>query len=502
MKNGQEGGLLSVVVRVRDEATQLLFEVRRRATASRKTLAVFVVAVVALAGALTGVTVAVLGGGPGVYVVGFDEDRVMRFEQDLVGMGPRWSGTANETHTAEYVAEHFRQAGLSDVRIEDFSRILWEADTAEISIVPYNPLGLTPSLRESPIAFQHKVDFVVQGYSGSRPSPNFRSDLLPFWATGDGSNASHFSGGAGRACIVEWKEASIAGNTAIFTNADAAGCAAVLAHNMVYTEHLDYLPISKGSAVPDTWPNASYPSIPFAAMSKAMGDSIRAHSGWKMRVNFDVTIEPRIIHVVTGDVKGTLDPSRFVMLGAHHDNVYVNRGAVDDATGTATILELAYQLAGTAPKYTIRLATFGGEEQGLLGSRDWRDAHIEEVNASMIAMLQFDMNHVDLERCNNVQFYTNNNDTLPGLQRSHERIVGEHPAYGANYAPTIGWADTSMMGSDMASFAAVGKTAMFAFGCGSWEYHTYLDDIDRVKPESMAYTGQVFASYALSLANG
>ncbi len=493
---------MSVVVRLRNEATQFIVDVRRAATASRKALAVFVVGIVVLAAVLTGITVVALGGGGGVYVVGFDEDRLMGFERDLVNMGPRWSGTANEAQAAEYVAEQFRQAGLQDVKIEDFSHVLWEPNSASIALVPYNPLGFAPSVRENSISFEHRVDFVVQGYSGSLSSPNFRWDLLPFWATGDGSNQSHFSGGAGRVCIVEWKEASIASNTAIFTSADAAGCAAILAHNLYHAENLNYIPISKGAAIPDSWPNATYPDIPFAAMSKAMGESIRQHSGWKLRINFDVTIESRIIHVVTGDVKGTQDPSRFVMVGAHHDNAYVNRGAVDDATGTATVIELAHQLGRTSPKYTIRLATFGGEEQGLLGSRDWRDAHLEEVNNSMIAMLQFDMNHVDLERCNNVQFYTNNNDTLAGLRRSHDRIVEENPSYRTLFEPTVAWADTSRMGSDMAPFAQVGKTAMFAFGCGSWEYHTYLDDIDRITPEGMAYTGQVFASYALSLANG
>lgn len=486
---------------MRNGAVKQIKEVRRRATASRQALALFVVAIVLMAGGLTAVTVAVLAGGPSAYAVSFDQKRVMQFEQDLVGFGPRWSGTSNEAATAQYVFDHFKEAGLENVKIEDYPRVLWEANTAEISLVPYNPLGLAPSVRQSPISFQHTVDFVVQGYSGSRSSPNFRFDLVPFWASGTGSNVSDFNGGSGRACIVEWKEASIAGNTVIFNNADEAGCAAILAHNMVYAEELDYIPISKGSAVPDNWPDPTYPNIPFAAMSKAMGDEIKSHSGWKLRINFDVTIETRLIHVVTGEVKGTVDPSRFVMMGAHHDNVYVNTGAVDDGTGTATILELAYQLAHSAPKYTIRLATFGGEEEGLLGSEDWRDAHMDEVNNSMIAMLQFDMNHVDLERCKEVRFATNNNDTIAALSAARDRIVADNPQFGTTYDTIVGYADTSRIGSDMAVFAAVGKTALFADGCGSWEYHTYLDNIDRVQPESLAYTGQVFASFALTMAN-
>jgi hypothetical protein len=473
---------------------------RTRVMASKKAMALFAVGMFAALSVAGAITYTALSSSGSVPSIGFNEERAMEFENALVGFGPRYSGTANEANTAEFVSSEFTKAGLKDVKIEQFDEILWEPMTAEISIVPYNPLGLVPSLRQSPIAFEHKEDFVVQGFSGSRSAPNFRSDLLPFWASGDGSNVSHFSGGGGRACIVEWKEASIAGNTLIFFNAWEAGCAAVLAHNQIYAPELDYIPISKGAMQPGSWPNSSYPDIPFAAMSKAMGDSVKEHAGWKLRINFDVTIETRQVHVVTGDVKGTVDASRFVLIGAHMDNVYVNTGAVDDGVGTTTVLELAHQLAGLQPKYTIRLAAFGGEEQGLFGSADWRDAHIAEVNNSMIAMLQFDMNHVDIDRCKDIHFLSNDNSTLPQLRQLHARVVQENPAYG-KYEPEVVWADTSHIGSDMAVFAAIGKPALFAVGCGSWEYHTYLDNIDRVKPESLAYSGKVMASFAVWAAN-
>jgi hypothetical protein len=477
--------------------TQLWF--KTRVMASRKTQAIFLVAVAAIAVVLGPVTVAAIGGSGALPPVGFSEDRAMGFEQSLVSMGPRYSGTANEANTAEFVASEFTKAGLKDVKTEDYERLLWEPVTAQISIVPYGPLGLKPSLTQSPISFEHKKDFVVQGFSGSR-SGGFRADLIPFFATGNGDNVSDFSGGSGRACIVEWKEASIAGNWVIFNNSYHAGCAAILAHNKLYAPELNYTPISKGVPAPMTWPDPNYPDIPFAAMSKDMGDQIKAHASWKVRINFDITIETRLIHVVTGDVKGTVDPAKFVMIGAHMDNVYVNNGAVDDGVGTTTILELAHQLAAQTPKYTIRLATFAGEEQGLWGSQNWRDAHIEEINTSMIAMFQFDMNHIDVERCSDMNFYTNDNTTLPTLQQSEQKVRESTPSY-QKFVPHVEWADVSHMGSDMASFAAVGKSAYFAYGCGSWEYHTYLDDINRVTMPSLAYSGRVFASMALWLAN-
>ena len=63
------------------------------------------------------------------------------------------------------------------------------------------------------------------------------------------------------------------------------------------------------------------------------------------------------------------------MLGAHHDTVYNGPGAIDNTVGTVTIIELARQLASHKPKRTIRLATWGGEEEGLFGSTMWFEAH-------------------------------------------------------------------------------------------------------------------------------
>jgi Zn-dependent M28 family amino/carboxypeptidase len=65
--------------------------------------------------------------------------------------------------------------------------------------------------------------------------------------------------------------------------------------------------------------------------------------------------------------------AHFDHLGIHPeqsgDNIY--NGAVDNATGTAMLLEItqAYARAGSAPKRTVLFAAVTGEEQGLLGSR-------------------------------------------------------------------------------------------------------------------------------------
>jgi carboxypeptidase Q len=62
-----------------------------------------------------------------------------------------------------------------------------------------------------------------------------------------------------------------------------------------------------------------------------------------------------------------------VMIGAHLDSWHSAPGATDNADGAAVVLEAMRILSaiGAKPKRTIRVALWGGEEEGLLGSREY-----------------------------------------------------------------------------------------------------------------------------------
>jgi carboxypeptidase Q len=83
---------------------------------------------------------------------------------------------------------------------------------------------------------------------------------------------------------------------------------------------------------------------------------------------------------VLAELPGT-DPKlkdEVVMLGAHLDSWHTGTGATDNADGSAVVLETARILktVGLQSKRTIRVALWGGEEQGLLGSRAWVAQHL------------------------------------------------------------------------------------------------------------------------------
>ena len=76
---------------------------------------------------------------------------------------------------------------------------------------------------------------------------------------------------------------------------------------------------------------------------------------------------------VIGEIPGTDLKDEIVMIGAHFDSWHASPGASDDAGGCAVALEAARILKtiGAKPRRTIRVAFWGGEEQGLHGSREY-----------------------------------------------------------------------------------------------------------------------------------
>ena len=84
---------------------------------------------------------------------------------------------------------------------------------------------------------------------------------------------------------------------------------------------------------------------------------------------------------VLAEIPGT-DPAlktQIVMLGAHLDSWHTGTGATDNADGAVVVME-AFRILkaiGAAPKRTLRLALWSGEEEGLLGSQAYVRDHLD-----------------------------------------------------------------------------------------------------------------------------
>jgi carboxypeptidase Q len=77
------------------------------------------------------------------------------------------------------------------------------------------------------------------------------------------------------------------------------------------------------------------------------------------------------------EIPGTDKKGEVVMIGGHLDSWHGGTGATDNGAGVAAAIEAVRILKaiGIAPKRTIRIALWAGEEQGLLGSRAYVEQH-------------------------------------------------------------------------------------------------------------------------------
>ena len=89
------------------------------------------------------------------------------------------------------------------------------------------------------------------------------------------------------------------------------------------------------------------------------------------------------INNVIAEIPGT-DPklkNEIVLIGGHLDSWHGGTGAADNASGCIVMMEAMriIKALGIQPKRTIRIALWGGEEQGLYGSRGYSDTYLYDA---------------------------------------------------------------------------------------------------------------------------
>jgi N-acetylated-alpha-linked acidic dipeptidase len=110
-----------------------------------------------------------------------------------------------------------------------------------------------------------------------------------------------------------------------------------------------------------------------------------------LKLSFDWQIRP--LYNVIVRIDGADAPDQWIIHGNHHD-AWVN-GASDPTSGNVALMETARGLAallkaGWKPRRTIIIASWDGEEWGLLGSTEWAEKHRDELAAKAVAYINSD----------------------------------------------------------------------------------------------------------------
>jgi len=219
-----------------------------------------------------------------------------------------------------------------------------------------------------------------------------------------------------------------------------------------------------------------------------------------VRTQFFEETEPNGFNVVA-DLPGTDPSGEFVLLGAHLDGVGTGTGATDNASGVAVMMEAMRILkaVGAKPRRTIRLGLWGGEEEGLLGSKAYVQAHLADP-----ASMALKPEHQKISAYYNLD---NGTGRIHGVWMQGNLAV--IPVFEELIKPLRDFEITtltpqSVRGSDYLSFDDVGIPA-FQFMQDRLEYnsrthHSNMDVVDRVQRDDLVQMSVIVATFAYNTA--
>lgn len=105
---------------------------------------------------------------------------------------------------------------------------------------------------------------------------------------------------------------------------------------------------------------------------------------------FSVTVKGKTINSANVMALKAGASRQEIIVGAHYDSVSVGKGADDNATGVAVILEVAERIRELETPYTIRFILFGAEEAGMQGSRYYVGQMTYDQIQNTVAMINLD----------------------------------------------------------------------------------------------------------------
>jgi aminopeptidase Y len=272
--------------------------------------------------------------------------------------GIRTSGTPGYDASAKYVADTMRAAG-------------WKVTTQDFQFQTFITLSETVLEQVSP-APGGPVENIIMEYSGSGDvtapvsSPaGILGCTAADWAGFTPGNIALVSRGT---CAFGLKAA----------NADAAGASAVIIYNNVPGD-------LNGTLGADFTLD-----IPATGVTQAVGQQLAATPGLTMHVKTDTFRGVATTSNVLAELPGK-NKNNVVMAGAHLDSVNEGPGINDNGSGTAALLELGENLGKVKPQNTVRLAFWGAEESGLVGSTHYVNNLTQAELSKIAAYLNFDM---------------------------------------------------------------------------------------------------------------
>lgn len=185
-------------------------------------------------------------------------------------------------------------------------------------------------------------------------------------------------------------------------------------------------------------------------------------------------------------VPGSDLADEYVLVGGHYDHLGTDcrgispddnicNGATDNAAGVAAALEVARAVATAAPRRSVVIALWDGEEDGLVGSRRYVEDPAVPL-AGTVAYLNFDI------QGSNLVPSLAASTIMVGAETGGQQLIDAalaattgSPLTTANFSIIFGQGR-----SDHANLAAAGVPSVFFTDANNGCYHTVKDDLNAV----------------------
>jgi hypothetical protein len=240
-------------------------------------------------------------------------------------------------------------------------------------------------------------------------------------------------------------------------------------------------------------PEINLPIEAFGRMIRLMKHDIPVEVEVEVKNKFS---KSEFVTNVMAEIPGT-DPKlkdEIVLIGAHLDSWHGGTGAADNASGCIVMMEAIRILKelNINPRRTIRIAIWGGEEQGLYGSRGYTNKYLRDAKTLELkpGFDQFDV------------YFNMDNGTgkYRGIFLQENEMI--RPVFEAWLAPfaTMGCNTISIRntgGTDHQSFDPLGLPAFqfiqddIEYGRG---YHTNMDTYERLIMDDLKHNALVTAA--------
>jgi Iap family predicted aminopeptidase len=298
-------------------------------------------------------------------------------KEETMVIGHRLTGSENGKRAEQYIYDKFIEYGFADVKFQEFEVDAWSRETISVMVTMNDKTAelKAVSLGHSPVEADVSAEIVdmgnglVEDYEEIGDKLNGKIALvyisiLP--ESDEGKKNLHRSEKAelaiqhGAAGVVIFNQVP----NGVLLTGTASVSGELLPVPAICIGYEDGLTIKES-----------------LSSGSAVSTSIKM-------TNYSGAIKARN---VIATLPGTENPDEVIVLGGHLDSWDLATGAIDNGIGSFAVLDIARTFIANSlqPKRTTKFVLFMGEEQGLLGSRNYV---AESINSGEIDKVKFMMN--------------------------------------------------------------------------------------------------------------